>query len=311
MTRMALAATGLLAIASAATAGPKPPVSSTFAPEIGYTYASGNYMDLRLANRTGSQAILVHRTAFGALGSFDLSDELSKRIAYQDGGRLHVRAWQKSGDTVSVTAPTEIEFGPGRAEVADFSPDGSKLAFSFGGSPDLGGVMVYDFNVADDPLTSERENLSPVLGGWQVFTVRWHPFENALLFVGHVLNDGQPPRIHRLDLGTGAVSVAVDGLSFPINFDVTRSWPLSVAGIVANQRDSSLLRLYGFDGTSPTTLAEGSFAHFNCRNDAIIHRAFAVRRPPTRITYLAGGFETWSTDSNIHHTDWMPRVPCA
>ncbi|MDP3676201.1 MAG: hypothetical protein Q8R44_14085 [Novosphingobium sp.] len=124
-----LPALALLALGSSALAGPKPPASPVFEPEIGYTYASGNYMDLRLANRVGDKAILVHRTGFGALGSFDLSDEATRRIAYTDGGKLYVRIWE-TGTAVAVSGPDPVYEGPKLVEAMDFSPKGDRLAFT-------------------------------------------------------------------------------------------------------------------------------------------------------------------------------------
>ncbi|MDP3676202.1 MAG: hypothetical protein Q8R44_14090 [Novosphingobium sp.] len=94
-----------------------------------------------------------------------------------------------------------------------------------------------------------------------------------------------------------------------MDFDLSRPpVPLTGARIVAHIQ--GVIGLWRTDGLPDGDIASGSLAHFNCGNDAIIHRAAAVRRPPTRITFLGGGFQTWSTDSNIHHTDWMLRGPC-
>lgn len=295
----------LLALGSSALAGPKPPASAVFEPEIGYTYASGNYMDLRLANFLGDKAILVHRTAFGALGAFDLSDETAKLIVYQDGGKLFVRSWQNTGGPVTVSGATLIYSGPDLAEIPDFSPDASKIAFSVL-SPNRPGIKIYDFN--------QTEPLSTALEGWRVFTVRWHPSQQALLFVGYQDGTTDPAQIHRLDLATGLVSTVVSGLLSPIQFDVGRpvsSQFFSPAAMAVNSQGSSRVDLHDLGGAYVRPIAEGQLAHFNCKNDAIIHRAFATRRPPTRITFLAGtSYFTWSTDSNIHHTDWIRRVPC-
>lgn len=312
--RPLLPALALLMLGSSAFAGPKPPATNVFEPEIGYTYASGNYMDLRLANRAGDKAVLVHRTAFGALGSFDLSDEASKRIAYQDGGKLYVRSWQTTNGAVSIGAPSLIFAGPGRAESMDVSPDGSKLAFSVNATPDFpdyGGIGIYYLNSPSpaDPV---------ILTGWQVFTVRWHPTEDQIvLFVGRRLGTTEPLNIHRFYPANGGVELFLALPSSPIEFDVTRPSATIFGfghGVAFNY--GSVPRIYFNTTGYGQVLAEGTLAHFNCRNDAIIHRAFATRRPPTRISYLRAGdgatqFDTWSTDSNIHHTDWMPRVPCA
>ena len=312
-----LPAVALLALGSSALAGPKPPASATFEPEIGYTYASGNYMDLRLANRAGDKAILVHRTGFGALRSFDLSPSGSlihpaewRQIAYADGSGLYHRPWNFDPEGRIVIGSHQLLYGgPGVVEGVDLHPDRNipKLAFSVIGDGNFAGIYVSDI------FGSTIQTPIQILTGWNVFSVRWHPGNLDIFFSGYRKGTSDPVGIHRLFWGTFTVSPVIENLQVPVEFDVVRP-PTSGAfrpdGFALNAGASGGIRSYSFAGVPGPLLAEGRLAHFNCASDAIIHRAAATRKPPTRITYLSGGFETWSTDSNIHHTDWIPRSPC-
>lgn len=294
----------LLALGSPAIAGPKPPTTANFQPEIIYSYASGNYTDLRLANRAGDQAILVHRSTTG-LGLFDASIEGPNRIAYREGLGLFVRTW--SSNPVTVSAPQPIYSGPGSPEGVDFSPDGGELAFATLGT----NSQIFIYNFAQGELTS-------VLNSYSVILVRWDPVDRVLYFSGSPKLSGSPYSLRKLDLRLAdlpetpedervtALFPASGGL---VDFDVSRA-PVTNAETRLLVHVQSEIGLWRTDGSFDRKVADGSNAHFNCRNDAIIHRAFATRRPPTRITHLSGGFETWSTDSNISRTDWIPRVPC-
>ena len=115
-----------LLLGSSALAAPKPPTSADFQPEIAYTYSSGSSTDLRLANRAGDKAVLVHRSSAG-IGLFDLSVEGPNRIAYRAGDGLFVRTW--SAKPVTISEPPQTIY-TGSTEGVDFSPDGSELAFA-------------------------------------------------------------------------------------------------------------------------------------------------------------------------------------
>ena len=301
--RSLLPALALLALSSSAFAGPKPPATNVFEPEIGYTYASGNYMDLRLANRAGDKAILVHRTGFGKLRSFDLSDEASKRIVYNDDTTLFVRSWSTSNGTVSIGAPSAIFAGPGLPEISDLSLDGSKVAFSVL-SPTDPGIRIYDFN-------NPEVGAPLALSGWHVFTVRWHPDTESIFFSGYPSNTSEPKRLYRWYLPSGQIE-RISGLeNFGFGFDIGVSNLFSVPVIIALDV-SSRVDIYNAAGGLHGNFPDRSLAHFRCSGNALIARNNATRKRSVMIFYLFGGGqdEIWSTDSNIHHTDWMRRIPC-
>ena len=302
--RPLIPALALLALGSSALAGPKPPASAMFEPEIGYTYASGNYMDLRLANRAGDMAILVHRTGFGKLRSFDLADENAKRIAYNDDTRLYAQQWSTQGGVPSIVGEPDLIFdGPGMPEIPDFSPDGGKLAFSVL-SPSEPGIRLYDFSA---PTTGSVL----ALGGYSVFTVRWHPDGQSIYFSGYPSGTTDPKRLFRLYLATGSVVRVSSAENFGFGFDVGRGGA-AIKPLLALDNATNL-DFYALDGTpAGFGLLRRSLARFNCGNTALIARNLATRKQSVSIQSGAqfSQQETWSIDPNIHHTDWMRRVPC-
>jgi hypothetical protein len=293
--------------ASIALAGKKPPTTAPFVPDIGYTYSSGNYTDVRLANRAGTQAILVHRTNFAAIGGFDLSRDDSRRIAYVDHSQIYVRTWSDAGGSVSISPATAVYLGPGLAHGVDFSPDGSQLAFGVGGQTDVG---LY---IASLPGGTPQR----VLDGYEAFDPRWDPSGNFIYFWGAPVS-GTGPTIYKYDVAADTVAPLIPlAPGQLINFDVTRpSGDPSSARLIVDHRDSNdqpmVLRLWTTDGQLVGSVTEGTKAHFNCSNSAVIHHDWAIRRVPVAITNVDGTGQTiWSSDSNIHRTDWMPRAICA
>lgn len=281
-----------------------PPPSNNFDPEIAYSYASGNYMDLRLANRQGSAAVLVHRAAFGALSTFDLAPESGdgpNRISFAERDKgLFVKTWTKNPVSVSASAQ---QIHPGPIEGSDFSPDASKLAFSVIGTTPA--IMIHDF-----AAPSDQPALRILTNQYYAFWVRWDPSGEAIYFSGGQPNGSGPIKLYRIDASS------TDGIATPL-FDLPNGLSIDVTRPPASDASRLVYDFYGsiflakLDGTERVKLTDGALAHFNCNNSAIIHRGVGRKRP-TLITARANPQSptTWSTDSNIHHTDWLQRSPC-
>lgn len=299
-----LPALALLALGSSALAAPKPSATADFQPEFAYTYASGSSVDLRLANRAGDKAILVHRSTSG-IGLFDVSIEGPNRIAYRSGTGFFMQSWLEN--PLRVTAPDPIYTGPGIVEGVDFSPDGSELAFATLG--DDSRIFIYDVG---------SESLSSVLQRYSVFQVRWDPNFRVLYFTGKLRDSPDPTRVHMLDLRVADLPATlpderVTPLFTPASslliFDLSHK-PVAAEDTRILIHGLDEISLWRTDGFRDRILFPGNNAHFNCGNDAIVHRTAGSRRITTRISDLAGNFETWSSDPNIHRTDWIPQVPC-
>lgn len=288
----------------------KPPAQpANFDPEIGYTYASGNYMDLRLANRAGSAAILVHRSAFGAISGFDLAPEQSEagavqRIAFIDRENLFVKTWTKNPVAVSGT-PELLYDGIGTVETVDFSPDGSQLVFNTLGN-DVFKIIVHDF-APDAGQESQRIVPTNLL----VSKVRWDDTGNSIFVIGRPTESPtDAPALYRVDLSGNATKLRdLPSSNTLLDFDVSKAPPSDGSRIAMGA--SGEVSLLAFSGALQRIAAKGSLAHFNCNNTAIIHRG-ADRKRSTTITSLLPNVspQTWSSDSNIHHTDWLQRLPC-
>jgi hypothetical protein len=299
-------AASLLVISTIAAAAPKPPANGTFTPEIGYTYASGSTMDLRLANRAGYKAILVHRTGYGKLRSFDLSDSASRRIAYTDGEKLYLRRWEIDNGAIKVL-PAQLIYD-GLVDRMDFKQDGSRLAFTTIG--EAAPASIFTFSPGE-----EGAQPVPILTGWQVLGLRWDPTDQGYLYFWGGPFGASTRSLHRIPEAGGTperISMELSGAEF----DVIRTG-LSPSGVfMAVSAGSEAVFYNTLDSTAfnypAFTLKSTSHVHFNCKNDHIIARDLRARRQAVAITkiYPKSTPVIWSSDANIHHTDWIAQVPC-
>ena len=307
MSRQALGlVSSLIAVSTIAIAAPKPPTNSAFEPEIGYTYASGSTMDLRLANRAGDKAILVHRTGYGKLRSFDLSDSVSKLISYTDGEKLYLRQWDTINGAVSVLPARLIYDGP--VDRMDLKQDGSGLAFSTIGESAPASILTFN---PGDPTAQPI----PILTGWQVLGLRWDPSDQGYLYFWGGPFETNTRSLHRIPEAGGTPQRITMELS-GAEFDVRRTGQSFNEALMAVSAGSEAVFYASLDPTvfnrPAFTLKNTSHVHFNCNNDHVIARDLRSRRQAVAITKISpmSGPVIWSSDANIHHTDWIARVPC-
>jgi hypothetical protein len=311
MSRKSLVALGLLGIASAAVAASKPPTAASFEPEFAYSYASASYVDLRLANRAGTAAVLVNRSTSG--GTFDVSPPVAdqpNRIVYGADRNLWYRIWTKeAGQPISIGAPILIMSG-GFSESPDVSPDGRRVVFLTNVYEPLGGIALYDFTAP-----SGAENPRSVLNGYAVYSVRWSPSGDALYFLGTLGGTGSS-KIWRLDMTTPGSSPAeyFSTPGQPFNLDVSRPQTDSSKDLLVFDEYGGGMNFVHLAGAYVTREENwGTSAHFNCSNTQIVHRLYGSGRGDrlVKITTLANGVsEIWSKDGNIRNLDWVTRSPC-
>lgn len=143
--RKFLTAALLLTVAGQAVAGK--PAGGSANPEVGYRTLSGKSVKLMVADANASNAVSLYTSATAF--SFDLGPRATHAIAIVDGStntnsQLYLLTYTTSGSgtlqTSSVTALTSAR----RGSHADFSPDGSKIAFVCCSNGETETLAVYD-----------------------------------------------------------------------------------------------------------------------------------------------------------------------
>ena len=284
----------LIAIGGAPVSAQKGKPSSPVNPEIGFTYASGNYMDLRLANENGTGAVTLHRGAFGSLGQFDLGPRTQMQIAFTENRDLKLLTYEPTGNGSLRTVGVDVIYdGPLSVDALSFSNDGSKIAF-FGSSATDNQIMIYDVG---------SRTISPLTSGDYAATLAWYHdgsglvYRTAIPHVGYaikeVMLDGslrqllQEPNIEHVDTARTSKDLLVS---------------YSRPGI-----DEIRVGRWSDGSYQQERVVAGLLAHFNCLDTRFIYRGFArMKRPTYKYTYSSNSSSTFSTDSNVHHTDWMP-----
>lgn len=294
--------TGILSLVVLATAPlaastkGKPP-AAPFVPEIGYTYASGNYVDVRLANRDGSQAVLVSRNS-GAT-QFDLSHRSARKVAYASNGRLAMRTWLTTSTGFSL-GDEEVLFqatGGYPVNALDFSPTADKLLFTYDTSAGAR-LRVIDLSISGYPVLND-------LPFAMAFSARWS-------------SDGQRIIVHASRDSNAFPSMIVlnaDGSEYSAFPGLFQDHPRFDSYRSAN-RDSFLiswgLTIYESDFVGNlTALTTGWEPHPDCRDTNIIFKKDDRRGRVVVIAPLTSpsSSQVWSSDKNIGFLDWMPGCP--
>lgn len=293
MKRIAIAFLLLTAAAPVSAQKGKPTVSLNA--EIGYTYASGNYMDLRLANEDGTGAVTLHRGVFGGIGQFDLGPRAQRQIAFTENRLLKLLTYEPTGTgSVRTTSVVTLFSSTGMAESPSFSLDGSKIAFFIQepGNTRISIVDVPGGAVTDLGPVSYASNLAWYYDG-SGLVYRDYDSATSQYVIRELLLDGSnrlllsEPNIEHVDTARTSKDLLVS-YSRP-GLDEIRVGRWS-NGSYTNER-----------------VVAGLLAHFNCSDTRFIYRGFArMKRPTYKYDYATNTSSTFSTDNNIHHTDWMP-----
>jgi hypothetical protein len=314
----------LLAITLASTmavAGSKPTGGSAFVPEIGYIYDTGNSGDLRLANREGTAAILVHRAPVSAgIKHFDLAPRGVNRVAFTEQDANYARVlkltswYTDSSGSVKVDAPQQLYFGFGQDRVSsvEFSPDGQKLAFWIFGNG-FSRILIHDFHTGSTSTLVEEH------GG---FGLSWHPSGS---FIYYYANNGfGVSSVFRVPVEEGPQARGTPVVSYGEIHDIDTSRPGGTGdanGFLVSYRNP-ITRLintafYVDDGTAASLVRVNTdlsgaalpslLGHYNCDNTKFIYRiSSAMKRDVGYFDIATKQTTGFSTDSKINATDWMP-----
>ena len=306
MVRRALFSTALLfASASFAAKPPPPPPPPPSTPEVAYRLPDGKGTKLVVSAENGSNQMTLYRLSGGSF-NFDLAPRARQQIAIVDGptGVLKLLNYNINTSGVYVPGTTEILEPSGANGPVDFSPDGTKIAYSCCGNSSPRQLIVQDLVTHEKTVWAEgsfyydiswfRDGASIVYSKvlpLEVFEVT-APMEDPQLIYGAPQGqqiDVESARTHpdRLvisvnDSGTGRIALweAGTGVLDPDMVNSNKSWRGTL-----NCTDEKLAYL-GVQNTS------GS-------------QAFYVRELDTGITTLV------SKNSNILLQFWPTCLPPA
>lgn len=303
-----------------AIAGPKTVTSSVFVPEIGYTYNTSRSSDLRLSNREGTAAILVHRAPTSAvIRAFDLAPRGVNRITFIEQGAdfakvLKLSTWRTDdAGNIKVTPSEQLYTGPGKDNLfeVEFSPDGQKLAFWVSGNG-FSRVLVHDFGTG---------TVTPLVEGHGGFGLSWHP-SGKFLYYYQAGNGGSNVFRVPTDQGQQTTGTAVAFYGQIHDIDTSRPGTTGDAnGFMVSYRNPATNRIntafYTDDGSTATLAkiyndATGAvlpslLGHYNCENTKFIYRiSDTIKRDVAYYDIATRQKTSFSTDSNINFTDWMP-----
>lgn len=290
-------ATILAAIAVSASAQKGKP-SAPLTPEIGYTYASGNSMDLRLANEDGTGAVTLRRGAFGSIHEFDLGPRAQRQIAFIEAFDLYLLTYEPTGTgSVRTQRIDPIYTGPGTVDSVSFSQDGTKIAFA-AFEPDDWKIWLYDVATGQSaPLASVN----------YAFTLAWYHDGSGLVY--RDVDDATQDHVIRELLLDGSTRELlrerniehVDTARTTKDLLVSYSRPGIPEIRVGRWRDGSYVN---------ERVVAGLLAHFNCNDTRFIYRGFhRTKRPTYKYDVGSNTSTTFSTNEGVHHTDWMPTCP--
>ena len=327
--RMALMA--LVMVSSVAFAGPRgtgsPP--PPFVPEIGYTYSSGrNSSELRLSNREGTAAILVHRSNIAqGIPKYDLAPPNVDRrpnIAFieKDGtGRMLIKltTWYRDADgNVRVSTPTTLLTTSSATyqEVMDveFSPDGTKLAYMIAPASLEREIYIYDL------LLDKTELLIKTNSG---FSLAWHASGNHLYYDTFPDENSGLKFVFRVPTNQGVQSAGqlfISRTGIIGDLEVTRPYSTYyIDGLIVSYSEGGANRVafYKDDGVaSPEPQVflsrDGSplparNAQINCTGSTMLHQMMNTRNLDRGMyNTVTRDVTTWSTDKAIGILGWMP-----
>lgn len=285
-----------LATSAPAQKGGKPKPGASLNPEIAYTYASGNYMDLRLANEDATGAVTLHRSGYGAISQFDLGPRAQRQIALIDDRDLKLLTYEPTGSgSVQTVGVETIYAGPGDVTSLSFSPDGSTVAF-FAVSDGTGGIIRY-YDVATGTISD-----GATIGF--AFYMAWYHDGSGLVYA-NCDDQCSSYSVHEALLdGSTRVLLTEANIEHVDTARTSKDLLISYSRPGLNEIRVGLWRNGSY---SNERVVAGLLAHFNCDDSRFIYRGYArMKRPTYKYSFASNTSSTFSTDSDIHHTDWMP-----
>jgi hypothetical protein len=287
----------LLCAASIALIGGKPP-SGTVNPQVAYTILAGNGTELRVTNEDGTNSATLYKSATAI--NIDTAPRVQHQIAFTEGGALKLLTYGVSGSGAFQTTNVATLYdagsgGTNRVDFLDFSPDGSKIAFSAGGGTKL---MVYD--LAANSATQWATDI------W-VGDMTWHA--GAIAYIGVL--DPYEPAMHLFEVaGPGAARTDLLSERQLDLVDSSRTDPDALV-VTYNRNPGPQIGLWKAGSYIDDNLAHGTFTDWgtlNCDDTKLMYAA--PDRNGQSIWYirnLSNGLNSLYTKTvRVRHTQFWP-----
>ena len=249
-----------LCAASIALIGGKPS-SGSVNPQVAYTVLAGNGTELRVTNEDGTNSATLYKSSTAI--NIDTAPRAQHQIAITEGGALKLLTYGVSGSGAFQTTNVQTLYdagagGTNRIDWLDFSPDGSKIAFSAGGGTRL---MVYDITT-----NSASQWATDIYVG----DVAWH--SGAVAYIG-VINPTDPSQ-HLFEVA-GPGAPRADLLS-ERGLDMVDSSRTDAATLVVtyNRGPGPLIGLWKVGSYLDENLGHGTFTDWgtlNCDDTKLIY----------------------------------------
>jgi hypothetical protein len=296
---MSYRAITFLCAASFALIGAKPP-SGTVNPQVAYTVLAGNGTELRVTNEDGTNSATLYKSATAI--NIDTAPRAQHQIGFTEGGALKLLTYGVSGSGAFQTTSVATLYdagagGANRVDFLDFSPDGSKIAFSAGGGTRL---MVYD--LATNSASTWTTDI------W-VGDMTWHA--GAIAYIGAI--DPQDPSQHVFEVaGPGAPRVDLLSERELDLLDSSRTDPDALV-VTYNRTGSSgpLVGLWKAGSYVDDNLGHGTFTDWgtlNCDDTKLMYAT--PDRNGQAIWYirnLSNGLNSLYTKTvRVRHTQFWP-----
>ena len=302
-----------VSVSAALLIGAKPaPAPKAFYPAVAYRYLGNAGQELRLADASGSAAVLLYRSS-GYLSGFDLAPASKNEAVFIDSPsgagsyRLMLQSWTQDSPGGALTAaPPRLLYQANTLLYPDYSPDGSKVAFDdWDGTGTLYSLRIVD--VATGAVTTVASGVEgPAYLRWSstgdaLYYASQHPvtgasYTSAYTAYRQPVAGGPPefqferPNIERWDISRDGSDSLILNYSAP---DTT-----GIPFAVWNR--TSLTQVY------PQLI--GVAPHYACGNARLIYQSYSRSgvRGPVKVFTPPTSDEIYTRDNNVRDADWIP-----
>ena len=294
-------AAALLVTSAMAIAGK--PGSITFEPELAYTILTGS-TELRVTDATGVKSATLYSIRQNV--DIDLSPRAQRQIAMGELNTLKLLTYSVDSTGVKTTAVVTLYTGAARIDDVDFSPDGSKIAFTEGFTR----LMVFDLSQPAGPTNPSQWASDP--GGF-ISQATWYKGGTAIAYVGPL---GASADQYVFEVaGPGATPTA---LLHEVNIDMidaSRTDPDAL--VVTYNRNAGprvgLWKAGGYVNESLTGNVSSDFGSLNCDDTKLVYGTPDSKGQLIwRIRTLPNGPDVLYTKTlRVRQTQFMPICAAA